>query len=475
MIISGHLIFFEGNDPQYLDIAHDIYIKLNNKASFIDFTSYEQFCNKYSTSALRLLRLSNPSELFYQKHFRNIQSLISFIEIENSIPFSIIQSLEDSVESTLITLLGDPDFKFKKQIFKSELYSLLLKESIVIFKKAKSLFTNYKINEISMPNGRGFSQKPIQLAAQTCKLPINFYEKGDASSNYFYNNFEPQDRVSVQKYLNNFSSRKFTPNENFLSTEQKNYGLLWESESTFENSDNKKVVSIFTSSQDEFLALGRDWASDGWGDQFRGIEQVSQYFSNLGFKVFIRLHPNSVNKPLSVYRREVNRYKFISTLSKNIEVIMPSENKNSTELIRISHVVVVWNSTIALESTKMNVKTITLAPSLYDLCIDVKRVQNIDELMLIDSFNWTTDSIKSIMYESNYKNLYVQIADNIFSKLIFKNSHARSLYHLISLLRIGGSPTLISSLTKLFSTLLNRGLYKSLKLIFIKLGRGNKN
>jgi hypothetical protein len=250
---------------------------------------------------------------------------------------------------------------------------------------------------------------------------------------------------------------------------------LWESESTFENSDNKKVVSIFTSSQDEFLALGRDWASDGWGDQFRGIEQVSQYFSNLGFKVFIRLHPNSVNKPLSVYRREVNRYKFISTLSKNIEVIMPSENKNSTELIRISHVVVVWNSTIALESTKMNVKTITLAPSLYDLCIDVKRVQNIDELMLIDSFNWTTDSIKSIMYESNYKNLYVQIADNIFSKLIFKNSHARSLYHLISLLRIGGSPTLISSLTKLFSTLLNRGLYKSLKLIFIKLGRGNKN
>ncbi len=126
-------------------------------------------------------------------------------------------------------------------------------------------------------------------------------------------------------------------------------------------SSNKKIISIFNSSRNEFECV-EGWNDDVFYDDDESlINQICQYFkTNMDFLFVLRVHPNL--KFLKNTQNE-NIKKLVN--NSNLIIIYPEEKLSSYELIRLSETIITFGSTIGIESTYMGKKSILIGDSLY--------------------------------------------------------------------------------------------------------------
>ena len=127
------------------------------------------------------------------------------------------------------------------------------------------------------------------------------------------------------------------------------------------NLSNKRVVSIFNSSRNEFECV------EGWNeDKFHEddeclINEICQYFKNNEEFIFIlRVHPN-----LKYLKNTQNKNIKKLINNENLIVINAEEKLSSYELIRLSETIITFGSTVGVESTFMGKKSISIGDSLY--------------------------------------------------------------------------------------------------------------
>jgi hypothetical protein len=140
------------------------------------------------------------------------------------------------------------------------------------------------------------------------------------------------------------------------------------------------MVTIFTSSEDEFALLGSEWELSEWGNQWDAFEAVINKYSVLGHRVVMRVHPNFLNKSQPERVEIAEKLKVLKGSYPNLIVYGASETINSYELVKISSTVFVWGSTIGLESVNLGIPTVILNASEWDLTADVVRVMTNEEL-----------------------------------------------------------------------------------------------
>jgi hypothetical protein len=124
----------------------------------------------------------------------------------------------------------------------------------------------------------------------------------------------------------------------------------------------KKNIVIFTSSEDEFVAIGEEFEKYSiFPSQIEGIKEIANHFlKNPQIQFYIRIHPNLSDVEYSYHNKlyEFEKYP-------NIKVIGPKSNISSYSLIDNSDIVVVFGSTIGIEAAYWGKPTILLSGAMY--------------------------------------------------------------------------------------------------------------
>ena len=159
---------------------------------------------------------------------------------------------------------------------------------------------------------------------------------------------------------------------------------------------NKRIIAIFTSSDDEYRFIGSDW-----GDNQKLVDQISEIsklIDYLGdeYSIFIRMHPNQQSIPNQILR------KYKKVLGRKSYLILPKSNVDTYHLIDSAHIVITFCSSVGPEASYFEKKLITIGPSPYMKLNIGKNVPSAFEtIKLIKNEKFNFDKEGSIIW-ANY-------------------------------------------------------------------------
>jgi len=135
----------------------------------------------------------------------------------------------------------------------------------------------------------------------------------------------------------------------------------------------KKVVTIFTSSDDEFVAMGDDYTNPFFPNQSAGVGYVAAlYAENFpDTQLVIRMHPNLKGLEFGY----INSVKALKGKYVNVFVEYPESEVDSYELMKVSEKIIVFGSSMALEATFAGKPVALLSKTYYSLA-DVAHFPN---------------------------------------------------------------------------------------------------
>jgi hypothetical protein len=483
--VDKHLIVVCGNDPQYLGRAFQL-IKiiedLGACALVLDLSRLNpKIGNEYQPHLLDALRMDSPTKKFHAK-LRALK--VEFVypnffdfEIPVDVHSNDIQKILDACESAIISYARDPNPNLKNKRLK-RLYDELYVGGLKTLSSVRFALASLEVSEIYIPNSRFPHNRASIIGATDAGVAINFYEKGSFSESIYLQPYSALDRIASQKDVSSFLAKYpkqyvESTGEQWLQTRMPN-NLTRALNSYVKNFDydnrgdiehkslESEWVGIFTSSQDEFASLGKDWHLHEWSDQYSAIaEMISQIGSER--RVFLRVHPNFATKSHRAYKSELKQITLLKKMHPNLKVFMHDDTVNSYELIKLSSVVVVWNSTIGLEAMMLGKHVIALAPSLYDEYTGVSRC--------FSKGDFQGDLVRepmSTLFKAKEFAAYLSLREIPITEstreLIQEFDIPRGIRReCLKLLTTGGNPSSIFVLAQLVDTLRHRRLRNSIR------------
>lgn len=422
------LIVSHGNDLEYLNIILNIFEDRKHEYRDVKFLDLSLILEDQDTFHRPLLKMSNLSSP-EQTVFTNLESLgyevyrvqrSTELESNVSIPVDVLEEIEESIGSALISRSGNevPDASKWLRI-KHEKYR---QEGISSYNAVREfLLRNPQISEVAVVNGRFPCQRGVIAAANSVKVSWNSYERGSyemalpsflysaeryfRAVNYWYAPFPTYARVEKQEAIlaMELSPQQFKSKDVekwFLSRRQAGGGNRFADQwkDTSNKITQKKLVVIFTSSVDEFAELGSNWKESEWKDQWEAFEYLIPLLLGQSYRIILRVHPNLANKPSKTRKVTKEAIKVLSDQFPEIEVIGPTAKTNSYTLLELADLTFVWISTIGLEASQMGVPAICLSSSEYDLVADVKRWLRKDDVDFEALRNWSVDTTGAMKF-----------------------------------------------------------------------------
>ena len=182
------------------------------------------------------------------------------------------------------------------------------------------------------------------------------------------------------------------------------------------NTNDKKKINIFCSSEDEVASLGNEFSDlNIFKTQVDGIKWLADQLPKHKYDIFVRIHPNLkyVNKP---YHSEL---KCLSAYANNLNVITAESPISTYSLIEKGDVNIVFNSTVGVECAYFNKPTILCGASFYyflDVCMVAKTKKQLLEYIFSPKVN--ESNIEAIKY--GYYQATRYIFANSFKKVPVK-------------------------------------------------------
>jgi hypothetical protein len=265
-------------------------------------------------------------------------------------------------------------------------------------------------------------------------LPFSIYENGKNMNELWYSsnvNLEQKKVIGESFFLRRRNSQYCGDKIYSLNQE---YGILpkyWNS--------NKRNIVIFNSSEDEFASIGEEYDKYKlFKDQIAGLWFIKKIFIDQNdVNITLRVHPNLSNV----------KYSYVTKLhtleSGNFFVIDAKSNISTYSLIDNADLVVVFGSTVGVESVYWGKPTILLASAIYSKLNAFYVPSNTDELktmltsnlpsknreeVLMYGYYWlsTEDWEKDTFIDFQWKSVYIGFGK--FNKLIEVNNWKKILY-----------------------------------------------
>ncbi len=130
------------------------------------------------------------------------------------------------------------------------------------------------------------------------------------------------------------------------------------------NFDEKKInISIFNSSEDEFVALGEEWEKFRiFKSQEQGIIEICEHYKNQSnFHFYLRVHPNLKD----IEYGYLTRLYELQNKYTNLTVIKADSKISSYKLLDNSNKVIVFGSSVGFEASYSNKPVILLGGTFY--------------------------------------------------------------------------------------------------------------
>lgn len=249
-------------------------------------------------------------------------------------------------------------------------YHAYLRSAALTAVAFKNYMAKSKVDALFLMNGRTAASRTIYEIARSLGIPAAVHEFGRSEETRFL--FLNETCLSMRGWNQHWETWKDIPLT--YSEIDEIRGLIGARlQGTVDysyNKDNKlsvkkllgdiqgkKIISLFTSSMDE-ISSSVDWE---WPyTQIEWMAEVINYFKgHPEYVLVIRCHPNHDN---SFFGKD---FQFLDALPHlnyqghdNIRVVMPTEKVDSYDLLQSSSAVLVFVSTVAIESSLLGIKTL---------------------------------------------------------------------------------------------------------------------
>lgn len=294
---------------------------------------------------------------------------------------------EESVKSAIFSFLratGSGRFSLLRRVLASRLrrdYSFSRGAT------ARALMKNGVCTAV-IPNGRF----PVQRGSLTAAISIGkktlFYEKSWKKDHFYLRKFQTQDFFaqthSIRGFVNRSDGYALSYAEDWFSARLSARDHLSEIGTKFahrtSHTQNENFIAIFTSSADEFEALGELWPKPAWKHQYEAFSALLAS-KPAELDAFLRVHPNSKNKPISYAIWEISQLRKLRRRFSNLRVISPMSREDSYSLASRAQAVYVWESTIGLEASYLGKQVYNFAPSTWSEICRAESVLKTEDLI----------------------------------------------------------------------------------------------
>lgn len=191
---------------------------------------------------------------------------------------------------------------------------------------------HYAIYENAMPHSIGYIEGLIE----------DYWEKGD-----------PNKSEVALNYYNNRNQGKDSRFGHFTAQQLKDkLPEQWD--------EGKQNIVIYISSEDEFVAIGKEWENNLYKTQVDAIQKISDAFvSNEDFVFYIRVHPNL----LGILNDSI--YSLYSITNKNVKII-PADSPISTYSLMFNATKIIsFGSSVGIEAAAIGKISILAGKSFY--------------------------------------------------------------------------------------------------------------
>jgi len=385
--MTTSLIVFSGNDPQYLAIVWELANDARDRGenpTLLDLTSIVPgIGDTYHRGILKHLGRREPGIQLKRKLVSEGFTVIEPHPIATILPAKAEEGIRESVRSALISYARDP-LPRRSRIIWSGLERRLRRTAIESFAAIDfELERHPSIDTVYLANGRFPHQRSIMEAALSRNRALRFYEKGEAVDTYWFEEHSTLDRITTQANVDSVLAH-LSPEESlevgqgWMNSRSSRgapsniYARFFTDDSGLEKLSKRKLIGFFTSSQDEFAALGPEWHVQEWADQWAAFDHALTHLEQFGFDFYLRVHPNFITKSHASFLRERRQILDMQAAHPALRIFWHDEQVNSYSLLEQSDAVVVWDSTVGLEASGRAIPVWEMAASYYDLYADVR-------------------------------------------------------------------------------------------------------
>jgi len=167
-------------------------------------------------------------------------------------------------------------------------------------------------------------------------------------------------------------------------------------------SSKNKLISVFTSSDDEYRFIGIDWEEYGIVDQIESIKKLAGELNN-EYTLVVKMHPNQK----SMHQSVLDKYKAIEN---DVLIIWPEDKTDTYELIKQSYLVINFCSSIGIEANYLRKPVVQIGASRTIKLPSVNYVKNAQQaIKMIEEKSFKLMPLRSsIIYftylmKSNFK------------------------------------------------------------------------
>jgi hypothetical protein len=250
---------------------------------------------------------------------------------------------------------------------------------LALYIASKRFLKENNINTVISFNGRMDYKRAIFRSAEALGIDCYNYERTRPGGYIeIFKNTLPHNIIAKTEWINKaWSDPEYTLEEKMktgaLFFEEKKAGKVIVDKSYVagqqkgllpeEVKNSGKNIVLFTSSDDEFAAVGKEYKNPFFIDQLDGINYVVDLVGKQlpDFNLVIRMHPNLKG----VKGAEATGILTLNKIYPNIHVIPPESPVDSYALIDLADKVIVFGSSIGIESSFWRKPVILLAKSFY--------------------------------------------------------------------------------------------------------------
>ncbi|MCP4189252.1 MAG: hypothetical protein GY768_01345 [Planctomycetaceae bacterium] len=275
-----------------------------------------------------------------------------------------------AVLSSLITRHRDPEVDLRVHAFE---LAGLMRAAWTVYYSLRARLRQQPVDRVYVFNGRYAPLRAAFRACQAEQTDCRIHDVGQDHHYYsIYENCLPHDHIAIAKTIQRSweqgsADREFQAERWFEDRAQgsvrsgqcfvdsQKHGQLPENWST-----TKRNVAIFTSSEDEFAAIGESWKNPLYESQLDGLQRIVHAMKGCEqTHLYVRVHPNlkGINNQQT---RAVNHL-----VGENL-TLLPAEDSVSTyALIRACDTVLTFGSTVGIEATYWRKPSVLAGIALY--------------------------------------------------------------------------------------------------------------
>lgn len=335
---------------------------------------------------------------FLVKRFNDVLPFSSIDTKHNNIQLNSLAAFKElyignfdigmACTSSLNTILRDPNpdlIKHKKLVYS------IWDSALWTYQLIEKELTHSIYDAVYVFNGRVATLRSCLRACEKTGTSCLVLEAGYQPFRYaIYNNALPHNIKNVEQLIEenweNYPKNKEEDAEFYYFNRSKGKDLLNGKFSKHQvegqlpkNWDNqKRNISIFVSSEDEFVSIGKEWSNPLFQSQSEGISAILKAFENdSSFHFYIRIHPN-------LYGVFNESTKAMHLLEKNNSTLILARDKvNSYSLLNASEKVISFGSSVGIEAAAAEKISLLIANCFYSNLGSTYNPSTVEELMAL--------------------------------------------------------------------------------------------